>query len=257
MKKEIVKAELLDWEGETVEVITEPDGSLWFTAEYIGRKLGYSDPGTDINKLFKRHKDEFTNDDAKKAISPYSKNNHKTTFFSIDGTNLLLMFSRKPEAKQFRAWLKKVATQIKTQGYYIEDTTKLIEGQARIIELLEAHEERLSALERTRETATSAIEKERASRLTATEYAKTNLNPPKHFNRFGHFDNWMAVQHYRRYGEPPDKRIALVGKNKKEEYVYPKTVETYEFLSKQYKVYMKYVWSRQQSLKLVYRETNY
>jgi len=91
-----------------LEVITVA-GSHAFTAETVGKALGYSEPRIAINKIFTRRKHEF------KLGADYSVTNlvtevgeRPTTVFFLTGVILLCMFSDQPVAVEFREWAKHV-----------------------------------------------------------------------------------------------------------------------------------------------------
>lgn len=72
-----------DFHGQELEVI-DHKGQPWFTAETIGRALGYADPAKSIHKIYERNKAEFGPDEVtyiEKEIEVNSKESHR----QIDG----------------------------------------------------------------------------------------------------------------------------------------------------------------------------
>lgn len=85
------------------------NGLRWIRAIDIGRALGYARPD-DINKVYRRHEDEFGPADtitANLAGNPQG-GNPNVRLFSRSGATLLSMFANTARAKDFRAWAKKV-----------------------------------------------------------------------------------------------------------------------------------------------------
>jgi prophage antirepressor-like protein len=87
------------------------DGKIWFTGEQLAKLLGYADM-RQVNKIYQRHKDEFT--DTMTTVSKvtfYEKLmsctdlNSDVRLFSSRGAHLIGMMSRTKVAKELRKWL--------------------------------------------------------------------------------------------------------------------------------------------------------
>lgn len=91
------------------------DGKIWFTAEQLAELLGYAGV-KQVNKIFNRHKDEFT--DSMTTIAKVtvdginnSLRDVDTRLFSLRGAHLIGMLSRTKIAKELRIWLLDLAEQ--------------------------------------------------------------------------------------------------------------------------------------------------
>lgn len=102
--------------GQQLSII-DHDSRKWLTSEQIGLALGYSpaEARTSINRLFKRHEDEFAPSDVStlKMVMPCED---KLTsqpqardyrIFSDTGCIKLGFFASTPRAKEFRTWASK------------------------------------------------------------------------------------------------------------------------------------------------------
>ncbi len=93
---------------------SEDDGELWLTAAEIGEALGYAQPNQAISKLFREHKDDFSNDinlivDTTirvnllgDSIRVKANPPNRERIFNLEGIALICMFSEQPIAKEFR-----------------------------------------------------------------------------------------------------------------------------------------------------------
>lgn len=91
------------------------DGKIWFTAEQLAKLLGYADV-KQVNKIFQRHKEEFTESmTTKVTVSDKSMSYGELTIevrlFSLRGAHLIGMLSRTKIAKELRIWLLDLAEQ--------------------------------------------------------------------------------------------------------------------------------------------------
>ncbi|MFI8028695.1 BRO family protein [Serratia marcescens] len=91
------------------------DGKIWFTAEQLAKLLGYADV-KQVNKIFQRHKEEFTESMTTLAKVTVSNKNNELEYvqirlFSIRGAHLIGMLSRTKIAKELRIWLLDLAEQ--------------------------------------------------------------------------------------------------------------------------------------------------
>ncbi|HEJ7901057.1 TPA: hypothetical protein SMI06_000444 [Serratia marcescens] len=91
------------------------DGKIWFTAEQLAKLLGYADV-KQVNKIFQRHKEEFTESMTTLAKVTVSNKNNELEYvqirlFSLRGAHLIGMLSRTKIAKELRIWLLDLAEQ--------------------------------------------------------------------------------------------------------------------------------------------------
>ncbi|SFB80796.1 BRO family, N-terminal domain [Marinospirillum celere] len=83
--------------------------NAWVRAVQLGEALGYTKPGKQINALYKRYQDEFTEDMTKltkihddECKGHSASQNRQTRVFSRQGVYLMIMLARTPEAKLMR-----------------------------------------------------------------------------------------------------------------------------------------------------------
>jgi prophage antirepressor-like protein len=91
------------------------DGKVWFTAEQLAKLLGYADV-KQVNKIFQRHKEEFTESMTTLSKVTVSNKNRELEYvqirlFSLRGAHLIGMLSRTKVAKELRIWLLDLAEQ--------------------------------------------------------------------------------------------------------------------------------------------------
>lgn len=88
----------------------------WLTARDVGLCLGYAEEkaSTAISNLYKRHEDEFSDQDTItiKLMENPKGGNPNTRIFSASGCHLLGFFANTARAKEFRAWAKRVLTEV-------------------------------------------------------------------------------------------------------------------------------------------------
>ncbi|MCC8466993.1 BRO-N domain-containing protein [Photorhabdus bodei] len=87
------------------------DGKIWFTGEQLAKLLGYADI-KQVNKIYQRHKDEFTDTmttvvkvTASEKSMSYGELSSDLRLFSSRGAHLIGMMSRTKVAKELRKWL--------------------------------------------------------------------------------------------------------------------------------------------------------
>ena len=82
----------------------------WLTAEEVGRCLGYNEANArqGVNNLFKRHEDEFTEQDTCVINLMTQVQQREIRIFSSTGCIKLGFFANTSRAKDFRAWAAKV-----------------------------------------------------------------------------------------------------------------------------------------------------
>lgn len=80
------------------------DGQIWLKVGQIDAPLGFSD-FRHVRRLFDRHRDEFSDQEARKLIVPTERGPQEMWMFSLRGAELLAMLARTPEGKKFRRWV--------------------------------------------------------------------------------------------------------------------------------------------------------
>lgn len=105
MIAEIVRQEA--FEDVQLHVI-EHEGEEWFTAEDIGRALGFSEPRKAVLKILERNKDEFEGLECVVNLTTHSKDGktipRKMKVFNLQGVYKIGFFADTPRAKAFRHW---------------------------------------------------------------------------------------------------------------------------------------------------------
>ena len=99
----------VDYHGQHLSAI-DRNGQPWFTAEVVGKQLGYNDANyrrAAVN-LYNRHQDEFSDDDTCviNLMTNPQGGNPNTRVFSLSGIVLLGFFANTEPAKRFRQWAK-------------------------------------------------------------------------------------------------------------------------------------------------------
>ncbi|WP_419236591.1 BRO family protein [Serratia fonticola] len=105
----------LKFHDQVVIPFDNSDGKIWFTAEQLAKLLGYADV-KQVNKIFQRHKEEFTESMTTLAkVTVSNKNNElervQLRLFSLRGAHLVGMLSRTKIARELRIWLLDLAEQ--------------------------------------------------------------------------------------------------------------------------------------------------
>jgi prophage antirepressor-like protein len=103
----------LTFQNHTVVPYENGDGKVWFTAEVLADLLGYKDV-KHVNKIYQRHKDEFTDTMTTKVTvsdksMSYGALQMEVRLFSPRGAHLIGMMSRTKIAKDLRIWLLDLA----------------------------------------------------------------------------------------------------------------------------------------------------
>ena len=109
--------DILNFHGFAIRYIVEEDGSLWFCAKNVCDVLGIGNPTNATKDL---------DDDEKKLIKIEDGNrgNPNMLFVSESGLYAITFRSRKPEAKEFDRWVRKVVLpSIRKNGGYVTDQT--------------------------------------------------------------------------------------------------------------------------------------
>lgn len=91
--------------------VIEQSGEEWFSAEDIGKALGYEQPRIYVMKLFNRNRDEFEGLYRVVSLGTWLKTGLKVpyrfTTFNPQGAYLLAILARTPKSKALRRWLAK------------------------------------------------------------------------------------------------------------------------------------------------------
>jgi len=132
MATEITRQE--EFEGLQLQVI-EQDGEEWFSAEDIGKALGFSEPRKAVLKIYERNNDEFEGLRRVVKLTTWLKSGLKTpyrfTTFNPQGAYLLAILARTEKSKALRRWLAR---------FMAKDLNRLKEHLLRLKEHLAACE---------------------------------------------------------------------------------------------------------------------
>ena len=79
-------------------------GQIWLRVSQIDVPLGFSHPNQ-VTRLYNRHRDEFTSDEARLIIEETAGGPQQVRVFSLRGARLLAMLARTEPAARFRRWL--------------------------------------------------------------------------------------------------------------------------------------------------------
>ncbi|MCW1825721.1 BRO family protein [Enterobacter asburiae] len=121
----------LTFQNHTITTYDNGDFRVWFTTKTLSELLGYADE-KQVNKIFQRHKDEFTGSMTTKVTvsdksNTYGYLSNDLRLFSPRGAHLIGMVSRTKVAKELRRWLLDLVE--KESGIQIAplDTNELIQ----------------------------------------------------------------------------------------------------------------------------------
>ena len=131
-------------QGEALAYIVQ-DGEFFFTAEEIGRHLGYSEPAKAINTLFRRNRNElklYSRHISLMCRDGIERNSHA---FSEEGLYILSMLARTNEAKKFRARVALLLRRIRKE--YMERQLAEAEGRGFALGTEQARNERPAQLQ--------------------------------------------------------------------------------------------------------------
>lgn len=99
---------------EGIEIV-EKNGKFYFTAEQIGKALGYSDPAHDVNRLYRQNILELQDFSVgTKLVSTDGKAYEKRVFDEM-GLYILCMLARTQTAQSFRRQVARVLTELREQ----------------------------------------------------------------------------------------------------------------------------------------------
>ena len=88
--------------GKELQFIEE-NGEILFTAEEVGRHLGYGNPAEAINRLYQRNQSELKHYAVSVKLTGTDGKSYERRAFSEEGVYILSMLARTNEAKKFRA----------------------------------------------------------------------------------------------------------------------------------------------------------
>lgn len=80
------------------------DVGLWMTAEDVGNVLELEEPLTDIEEIFRQHRDELEEFTMRMPSAP-ERGSCEILVFSEEGVYLAAFFCDTPKAKAFRRWV--------------------------------------------------------------------------------------------------------------------------------------------------------
>lgn len=81
----------------------EKNGEILFTAEEIGKHLGYENPTEAVNRLFQRNHNELKLYATSVKLTAVDGKQREARVFTEEGVYILSMLARTNEAKKFRA----------------------------------------------------------------------------------------------------------------------------------------------------------
>ena len=93
----------------------ERDGQILFTAEEIGKHLGYGSPAEAVNRLYKRNQKELKHYSTSVKLTAVDGKLRETRAFVEEGVYILSMLARTNEAKRFRARVALLLRRIRKQ----------------------------------------------------------------------------------------------------------------------------------------------
>ena len=111
----------------------EKNGEILFTAEEVGRHLGYGDPAKAISKLYERNHSELKLYATSVKLTAVDGKLRETRVFTEEGVYILSMLARTNEAKKFRAkvalLLRRVRQEAMQRQIDLARESALIEGR--------------------------------------------------------------------------------------------------------------------------------
>lgn len=91
------------------------DGEPWFTAEEIGKQLGYANLGDDVNRLYLKNQEELDAFSTTAKLAAVDGKAREMRVFNEEGVYLLTMLARTDKAREFRARLAKMLREMRAQ----------------------------------------------------------------------------------------------------------------------------------------------
>lgn len=108
------QAQINVFQGQDVNFI-EKNGTILFTAEEVGKHLGYSDPTKAMHRLFQRNRSELKVYSVDVKVTSTDKKQYLTRAFTEEGVYILSMLARTGRAKKFRASVAQLLRRIRKQ----------------------------------------------------------------------------------------------------------------------------------------------
>lgn len=102
------------FQGQDLNFI-ESNGTILFTAEEVGKHLGYSDPTKAMHRLFQRNRNELKVYSVGVKVTSTDKKQYLTRAFTEEGVYILSMLARTSRAKKFRASVAQLLRRIRKQ----------------------------------------------------------------------------------------------------------------------------------------------
>ncbi|ERS04811.1 hypothetical protein Q673_06235 [Marinobacter sp. EN3] len=96
-----------DFNGSSLSVITLQNDA-WFTAHDIGRALGYERSNDQVQKIFRRHREELEQYSITAKLAENLDGGRPSRLFNEEGVMIITMLSRQPKAAEFRRWAVQV-----------------------------------------------------------------------------------------------------------------------------------------------------
>lgn len=112
----------------------QKDGRLWMTADDLGQKLGFTDGGKGISKLYSRNKEDF---EPFKGVVNVTTAGGRQDFLCFDeqGCYIAAMLARTDQAKQFRRALARFLASMRTQSAEIAERYAVMKTETAKMEL--------------------------------------------------------------------------------------------------------------------------
>lgn len=141
MSNKLISAE---FHGEPINII-EHAGKRWLTSDEIGKCLGYTagEERRAILRLYKRHRDEFTEQDVAVVNLTTLKGDRQTRIFSDTGCIKLGFFAKTRIGKDFRNFASEKLTTANMEAVSHQPAQRL--GQIEELQASRAREELLKA----------------------------------------------------------------------------------------------------------------
>lgn len=86
---------------EGIEIV-DRDGTYWFSAEQIGKALGYANGGDDVNRLYRKNVLELQDFSVTAKLAGTDGKLYECRLFSEEGLSIITMLARTSKAVEFR-----------------------------------------------------------------------------------------------------------------------------------------------------------
>lgn len=107
MAAEIVRQEAFE---DVQLTVIEHEGEEWFTAEDIGKALGFAEPSKSVRKIYERNKDEFFGISSRVRLTR-ERRSREYRVFNLQAVYKISFFADTPRAKAVRHWASFMLTQ--------------------------------------------------------------------------------------------------------------------------------------------------